>query len=153
MKISPFFKTKPFFNAADNERVVQAIREAERQTNGEVRVYIESKNAYVDAMDRAAELFYNLKMDKTEQRNAVLLYIAHKDKEVALFGDEGIYKATGSTYWNEAVKAMLAQFKNENICEGIVQCIHTIGATLKDKFPYEKTSDKNELPDEIIFGK
>ena len=36
---------------------------------------------------------------------------------------------------------------------GIEQCILQIGQTLKEKFPYNPTEDKNELPDEIVFGK
>ncbi len=153
MSIFPFFKKVSFFNDDEKQRMVAAIREAELKTSGEVRLYIESKNAYVDPMDRAAEVFYNLKMDKTDERNAVLLYIAMKDKQLVLFGDEGIYKATGPDFWNNEVKAMVAKFSKEDIVGGIVQCILDVGQTLQEKFPYNKEDDKNELPDEIIFGK
>ena len=95
---------------------------------------------------------FKLKMEKTENRNGVLLYIATKHKELALFGDEGIYKATGADYWDGAVKNMISHFNGDDICEGMVQCIKQVGETLKEKFPYDKTEDKNELPDEIVFG-
>jgi uncharacterized membrane protein len=153
MSIFPLFKKAEYFTAEEKLRIVDAIRAAEQQTSGEVRVYIESKNAYVDPMDRAAEVFYDLKMDKTDNRNAVLLYIAMKDKQLALFGDEGIYNATGATYWNDAVKEMIANISAQHITEGIVNCIHNIGQTLKEKFPFDRVTDKNELPDEIVFGK
>ena len=153
MSIFPLFKKAAFFTDDEKQHIVEAIRVAEKQTSGEVRVYIESKNAYVDPMDRAAEVFFNLKMDKTDNRNAVLLYIAMKDKQLALFGDEGIYNVTGATYWNNAVKEMVANFSAENITEGIVNCISTIGKTLQEKFPFDRVTDKNELPDEIVFGK
>jgi uncharacterized membrane protein len=153
MSIFPIFKKKSIFTDAEKLEVVNAIREAEQQTSGEIRVYVESKNAYVDPMDRAAEVFYDLKMDKTDDRNAVLLYIAMKDKQLALFGDEGIYKATGANYWNEAVEKMVLNFSKEYIVTGMVNCIFSIGQTLKEKFPYDKSNDKNELPDEIVFGK
>lgn len=149
----PFFKKKSFFTDEEKQRIVQAIRLSEKQTSGEMRVFVESKNAYVDPMDRAAEVFYNLKMDRTDERNAVLLYMAIKDKELVLFGDEGIYKATGQNYWNDAVKSMLAQFTQDDICGGMVHCITRVGTTLKEKFPYNIKDDKNELPDEIVFGK
>ena len=148
-----FFKKKTFFTVAEKQRVVDAIRKAEQRTSGEVCVYVESKNTYVDPMDRAAEIFYNLKMDKTDERNAVLLYIAIKDKELALFGDEGIYKATGETFWNNAVREMLKEITAQDIIGGMVHCIGIIGETLHEKFPYNKLEDKNELPDEIVFGK
>ena len=148
-----FFKKKIFFTDAEQQRVVDAIRKAEQRTSGEIRVFVESKNSYMDPVDRAAEIFYNLKMDKTNARNAVLLYIAVKDKELALFGDEGIYKATGEEYWNNAVKSMLKQITAQDVIGGMVHCINSIGETLSEKFPYNKLEDKNELPDEIVFGK
>jgi uncharacterized membrane protein len=153
MGIFSFFKKKEFFSAADKAQIVEAIRVAEKETSGEIRIYVESKNAYVDAIDRAAEVFFKLKMQETDHRNAVLLYIAMKDHELALFADEGIYQKAGAEYWNAAVKNMLAQFTKDNISNGIEQCIKQIGETLKEKFPYIPTEDKNELPDEIVFGK
>jgi uncharacterized membrane protein len=146
-------KPKEFFSANDKEQIVQAIRNAEKETSGEVRVYIESRNPMVNVIDRAAEIFFKLKMENTDDRNAVLLYIAMKDKELALFGDEGIYKKVGAAYWDNEVKNMIGQFSKENISNGIEQCIQHIGQTLKDKFPYNAAADKNELPDDIVFGK
>jgi uncharacterized membrane protein len=146
-------KPKEFFSAKDKEQIVQAIRNAERQTSGEIRVFVETRNPMVNVMDRAAEVFFLLKMDLTDDRNAVLLYIAMKDKELALFGDEGIYKKVGKEYWDNEVKGMIAKFSKENISDGIEQCIEHIGQTLKEKFPYNVDTDKNELPDDIVFGK
>lgn len=153
MGLFPFFKKKEFFSVQDKEQIVQAIRMAEKETSGEIRIYVESKNPYVDPIDRAAKIFFKLKMHKTEHRNGVLLYIAMKHQELALFGDEGIYEKAGADYWNNAVKNMIAQFTKDNISNGIEQCIRQIGETLKEKFPYSPTDDKNELPDEIVFGK
>ena len=146
-------KQRQFFSAEDNLQIVDAIRLAEKQTSGEIRIYVEGKNSFVDPLDRAKEIFFQLKMQNTEHRNAVLLYIAMDDKQLALFADEGIYQKTGEDYWNSAVKNMLANFTKENISNGIEQCVLQVGQTLKEKFPYEATTDKNELPDDIVFGK
>ena len=153
MSILPFFKKKEYFSGEEKARIVEAIRLAEQQTSGEVRVYIERHNPLVDTVERAREIFFQLQMDETEHRNAVLLYMATSHKELALFGDEGIFKATGPTYWNHAVQTMMSEFTANDVCGGMVDCIHRIGETLKEKFPYNKTEDKNELPDEIIFGR
>jgi uncharacterized membrane protein len=152
MGIFPFFKKKEFFSAEDKAQIVEAIRKAEKETSGEIRIYVERKNAYMDPIDRAAEIFFKLKMQETEHRNAVLLYIAMDHHELALFADEGIYKKAGAEYWNNAVKKMLSQFTKDNISYGIEQCILQIGQTLKEKFPYIPTEDRNELPDDIVFG-
>ena len=132
---------------------MEAIRIAERETSGEIRIYVESKNPFMDPIDRAKEIFFQLKMHNTAHRNGVLLYIAMKDHELALFGDEGIHNKVGADYWRNAVKNMIAQFANQHIADGIEQCVSQIGQTLKETFPYEATTDKNELPDDIVFGK
>ena len=152
MGFFPFFRKKEFFSVTDKEQIVEAIRYAEKETSGEIRIYVESKNPFMDPIDRAAQIFFKLKMQDTEHRNGVLLYIAMKDKELALFGDEGIYKKAGAEYWDAAVKKMIGQFTKDNISNGIEQCIRQVGQTLKEKFPYIPTEDKNELPDDIVFG-
>ena len=153
MGIFPFFKRREFFSANDKAEIVEAIRLAEKETSGEIRIYVESKNAYMDPIDRAAEIFFKLKMQETDHRNAVLLYIAMDHHELALFADEGIYQKAGKAYWDEEVRRMIANFTRDNISKGIAQCVREIGETLKEKFPYIPTEDKNELPDEIVFGK
>jgi uncharacterized membrane protein len=152
VSILPFFSKKEFFSAKEKEQVVEAIRKAEKETSGEIRVYIENKNYLLDPVERAKEVFINLKMHETVQRNAVLIYIAIKHRELALFADEGIYTAVGKDFWEQAVKEMIHHFKGNNIAKGIENCIEKIGHTLKEKFPYDASTDKNELPDDIVFG-
>src|SRR5690606_32321281 len=147
-----FSKKKPFFSPEENERIVESIREAERQTSGEVRLFVESRCTYVDALDRAKEIFENLKMEETEFRNGVLFYVAIEDKQLAIFADSGIHEATGNEYWKNVVHEILSVFSKNDIVGGITTTILSIGQALKSHFPYEMKMDKNELPDEIIFG-
>jgi len=146
-------KKKEFFTQAEQKGIIEAISNAERRTSGEVRVFVESRCRYVDAIDRAVEIFFQLKMEKTDDRNAVLVYVAIKDRQLAVFGDEGIHKKVGNEYWNEKVKKMISIFNKENYAEGICQCVKDIGEALHHHFPYDKNTDKNELPDDIIFGR
>ncbi|MDO9374754.1 MAG: TPM domain-containing protein [Bacteroidota bacterium] len=152
MGLFPFFKKPDYFSAEEKARVVEAIRIAEKETSGEIRIYVEGKNPFMDPMDRAREIFTHLKMQNTEHRNAVLLYIAMKDHELALYGDEGIFNKVGAEYWHREVKAMIGKFSKDSIVSGIELCISDIGQTLKETFPYEANTDKNELPDDIVFG-
>ncbi len=142
-----------FFSPAETELIVQAVRDAERQTSGEVRVFVESRCRFVDPIHRAAELFFGLKMEMTDQRNAVLVYVAMRDHQFAVFADEGIYREMGAEYWNAEAGKMLQAFKKESYAEGLVTVIRDIGEALKSHFPYNRLEDKNELPDDIIFGK
>ncbi len=146
------YKKKEFFTAEQKQRIVEAIRINERRTSGEIRVFVESRCRMVEALDRAVEIFYGLKMEKTEERNAVLIYVATKDRQLAVFGDEGIHKKVGSGYWNIEVQKMISVFNRENVAEGIRQCVIDIGDVLYSHFPFDNDTDKNELPDDIIFG-
>lgn len=151
--MSFFRKKKEFFSPADNEKIVRAIRNAELRTSGEVRVFVENRCRFVDPMDRALEIFSNLKMEETESRNAVLLYVALKDRQLAVYGDKGIHEKVGNEFWNTEVKKILAHFNNSDFAGGISDCVAGIGQSLQEHFPYNEQTDKNELPDEIIFGR
>lgn len=132
---------------------MEAIEKAERRTSGEVRLFVESKCKYVDALDRAKEIFIELKMDKTELRNATLIYLAMEDHQVAVLGDEGIHQRVGAEYWKTEVQKMIMQFRAEHLVDGICMAIADLGEALQHHFPYNSDTDKNELPDEIVFGK
>lgn len=152
MRIFPFTKKKrQFFTAEQQQELVAAIQKAEKHTSGEIRVYIESKCSYVDPVDRAREIFFKLGMDKTQDRNAVLLYMAMDDHQLALFADEGIYKRLGADYWKQEAKKIISAFTKHDYTGGICAVVADIGQALTEQFPYEK-DDKNELSDDIIFG-
>ena len=153
MALPPFFKKKKLLSASDEEQIVAAIRTAEKNTSGEVRVYVESRCRFVDPVDRAIEVFFGLKMDKTDEHNGVLVYVALKDRQMAIYGDEGIHAKVGKDYWKNAVQQMLQQLKKDNHISGICETILSIGHTLQKEYPYQPNDDKNELPDEIVFGK
>ena len=147
------FKKQKFFTDAEKAQIVEAIRNAERRTSGEVRVFVESRCRYMDPLDRAAEVFFMLEMDETDDRNAVLVYVAMKDRQLAVFGDEGIHNKVGSEYWTKEVELLINKFNSENYGDGISRCVTDIGEALHHFFPFDNDTDKNELPDEIVFGK
>ena len=153
MSILSIFKKPAFFKPDEQSRIVTAIQEAEKKTSGEVRVYIESRCKYVDPLDRAGEIFYGLKMDKTVESNAVLVYLATKDHQLAVFADRGIHSKTGKDFWGDQVRVMLNHFNKEDYAAGLIEVIYKIGEALYQHFPYLSDTDKNELPDDIIFGK
>jgi len=152
MALFPFFKKKEFFSASEKEEIVHAIKIAEKETSGEIRIFIESKNYLVNPLERAKEVFLELEMQQTEQRNAVLIYVAVHHHEVAVFADEGIYQKVDNVYWDKAVQQMISHFKHGKITHGLIHTVLMIGSTLKEKFPC-KDDDQNELPDDIVFGK
>lgn len=137
----------------DQLRITNAIAKAEITTSGEIRVFMERHCPDEDPVERAAAVFYKLEMDETQLRNAVLIYLALDDKKAALFGDEGIYKVTGGArYWEQEYEVFTKHLRQGELVEGMERIIGDLGYSLAKHFPYMEGEDKNELPDEIVFG-
>jgi uncharacterized membrane protein len=136
---------------ADRLRVKEAVGRAERRTSGELRVFIEDSTKDA-ALDRAAFLFGELGMDKTDERNGVLIYLAFVDRKYAVIGDYGIHEKVGSEFWDQLSNTMQQHFIQGQVVDGLINAIDIAGSTLAAHFPYIG-SDSNELSDDIIFGK
>ena len=141
---------KKFFNNAQKEMILQAIREAEKETSGEIRLHMESK-CKGDPLQRAMQVFAKLKMHKTKLRNGVLIYLAVEHKKFAIFGDKGINEAVPENFWEDVKDEMAAYFAKGDFVTGITKGIHRIGEKLKTYFPYRQ-DDVNELSDDISMG-
>ena len=139
------------FTKEQQKQLVEAIKQAEFNTSGEIRVHIEEK-CKKDVLDRATEVFAMLKMHKTELRNGVLFYLSIEDRKFAILGDAGINAKVPTDFWDTVKNTVLEQFKSGNQTEGLVKGIIMAGEKLKAHFPYQQ-DDVNELSDEISFGK
>ncbi len=142
---------KRFFTKEEQDRIMNAILNAELDTSGEIRVHIESVFKD-DVMDRATFIFKKLKMHRTELRNGVLFYLAVKSRKFAIIGDIGINKEVPKDFWNDIKEKMAEYFKENKFTEGLIFGISETGAHLKKHFPYH-LDDINELSDDISFGK
>jgi uncharacterized membrane protein len=142
---------KSIFNSKESEKIVNAIRQAETNTSGEIRVHIENHCPDKNVLDRAARVFADLKMHKTELRNGVLIYLAIKDHKFAILGDAGINAVVPPNFWDSLKDEMLALFKQKKYTEGLITGILKAGQQLKAHFPYQE-DDINELSDDISFG-
>jgi len=141
---------KNFFNKEQKQQIVEAIRHAEKDTSGEIRLHIESK-CKGEPLERAVKMFADLKMHQTRLRNGTLIYLAVKDQKFAIFGDEGINTVVPDDFWEEVKEAMAEQFKKSAFAEGISDSIRQVGNKLKEFFPYQD-DDINELDDDISIG-
>ena len=144
-------KTSQFFNEEQKKLITDAVKEAELNTSGEIRVHIES-DCKEDVLDRAAYIFEKLAIHKTELRNGVLFYLSITDRKFAILGDAGINAVTPESFWEEIKETVISNFKNSDFDIGLSTGIKMAGQALKDHFPYQK-DDVNELSDEISFGK
>ena len=136
-------------NREEDRRVVEAIKQAELNTSGEIKVHIEN-HCRGKVEERSLYLFNRLKMHETAQHNGVLIYLAVKDHQFAILGDEGINKVVGADFWNDVRDLMATEFKQGRFAEGLEQGILRCGEKLKTYFPYQ-SDDVNEIPNEISY--
>lgn len=140
-----------FFSESEKKQIKDAIKVAELNTSGEVRVHIEGR-CKGEVLDCAAFWFEQLKMHKTTARNGVLFYLAVTDRKFAILGDAGINAKVPGNFWENIKEHMLACFKEGRFADGLSEGILMAGEQLKTHFPYQD-DDVNELSDEISFGK
>ncbi|PWS27334.1 hypothetical protein DHW03_06875 [Pedobacter yonginense] len=137
------------FSEIEQDKVTKAISDAEKATSGEIRIAID-KHCPGDPYERAIEYFAKLDMDKTAQRNGVLIYLAHADHKFAIIGDAGINKVVPENFWETTKIAMTAHFAKGDLADGIVAGVSLAGEKLALFFPYQ-TGDINELPNDIVY--
>jgi len=140
-----------YFTEEIRSRINTAIAAAEKKTSGEIRLFIEN-TCSGEVLDRAAFLFKELKMDATNERNGVLFYLAMKTQKFAILGDSGINSKVPKDFWLDIKVEMQNFFVKDEFSAGLVKGITMAGDALQKYFPYE-AGDKNELSDEIVFGK
>ena len=146
----PLFSRIPFNKA----QIEAAIGRLEQQTSAELRVYIERhipQEEKYSSLKRALHVFNELKMDTTKARNGVLIYIAFKDHQCSIIGDQGIHQYVGEDFWREQCDLMVTYFKRADYTAGIVEVIEQIGEELTKYFPIQ-TDDVNELENEVIIN-
>ncbi len=140
---------KRYFSIEEIDEIINAIRDAELNTSGEIRVHIE-KFCREEQLDRAAYIFAKLNMHKTKLRNGVLFYLAVEDHKFAVLADSGINQIVPRDTWEKMIDSMTANFKEGKLSSGLAKGLKMTGDLLKLYFPYQK-DDKNELSDEISF--
>ena len=143
-------KVEGFLTEDEEQEIVQAILEAEKNTSGEIRVHIEP-SAKIDHFSRAQQVFHLLKMNNTKDANGVLLYVAVKDKKFVIYGDKGIDKAVPKGFWESTKETIANHFKNGDFKTGIIEGVLKAGEELEAHFPWSH-NDTNELSDAISKG-
>ena len=143
-------KVEDFLSVKEEEEIVDAIRQAERNTSGEIRVHIE-RSSNISHYNRALEVFRLLKMHNTKEENAVLLYLAVDDHKFVIYGDKGIDAVVPDNFWNSTKNLIQNHFKAGAFKEGIIEGVLEVGEKLKMYFLWDE-NDVNELPNEVSKG-
>ena len=139
-----------FLTDKEEQEIIEAIRTAEDNTSGEIRVHIE-RSSKLDSFDRAMEVFHFLKMDNTKLQNGVLIYVAVDDKNFVIYGDKGINDVVPNNFWDSTKDIIVSHFIKGDFKQGLVEGVLKAGEELQKHFPWEHM-DRNELPDNISKG-
>jgi uncharacterized membrane protein len=139
---------KDFLSHVDQQRIAEAIAEAEQKTSGEIRVHVQPTLFGADIRTWAERTFERLGMTKTAARNGVLLFIAPEKNQFVILGDKGIDERVPAGFWDAIAARLTIHFKAGEFTDGIVEAIHNAGESLRAHFPRER-HDVNELPNEI----
>ena len=142
-------RTKEFLSKLEHDRIVQAIRDAEAKTSGEIRVYIQRGKLKADPLIAAQRKFHRLGMQKTRECNTVLIFVAPRAHKFAVVGDKAIHEKCGEQFWQRLVDGMREHFKNEKFNHALVEAINEVGQALAAHFP-ERSTGANESPDAVI---
>jgi len=144
-------KVEDFLSSQEETDIINAIRQAEKNTSGEIRVHLERTANGEDVFDRAETIFEELHMENTKLSNGVLIYIAVEDRTLVIMGDKGINDVVAPDFWESTKDTIIKHFKKGDMKQGLVDGILLAGEQLKSHFPYQK-GDTNELPDDISVG-
>ena len=142
-------RTHNFIRQLEHDRIVEAIKKAEAKTSGQIRVFLQRGKFEEDALVRAQKKFFQLGMEKTAERNAVLIMVAPRMQKFAVIGDEGVHAKCGEKFWQELVARMRQHFLREDFTEALLEAVDATGALLAKHFPRTGPAP-NELPDEVI---
>ena len=140
-------KPKDFISQMDEAILVAAIAEAERQTSGEIRVFLSHKKPD-DAVAAAQHAFDRLGMAKTRARNGVLIFVAPKARKFAVIGDAGVHQRCGAEFWTALAAEMSGHFRQADFTAGLLHAIRKAGELLARHFP-RQPGDANQLPDDL----
>ncbi|MCK4558406.1 MAG: TPM domain-containing protein [Calditrichia bacterium] len=139
-----------FFKKEEKEKIIQAIKDAEKETSGEIRLHLDLR-CKGEALEQVVKMFEKLKMNETQLRNGTLIYLAVTDHKFAIFGDEGINEIVPDNFWEDVKEEMRELFVKGQFADGVARGIFLVGEKLKEFFPYQE-DDINELPDDISMG-
>jgi uncharacterized membrane protein len=135
----------------DNDRIKEAIRKAEKQTSGEIRVSV-SPLFWGDVRKAAEKASVRMRMTATRERNAVLFFVAPARRKFVVLGDSGIHEKVGQEFWPDIVRIVSEKFREGDFMEGLVGGIAAVGERLAPHFPFDAARDSNELPDDVDYG-
>lgn len=97
----------------------------------------------------AFEQFFALKMNETNKRSGVMLFISVAERHVEIIADKGINDKVLPDEWVRIVDAVVTDLRANKVQDAFLNAIRACGAVLVEHFP-ETRNDVNELDDNLV---
>jgi len=128
---------KTFSKHLQHDGIVAAIHSAEHKTTGKIHVLICPKQVD-DAVAAAQAEFLRGGMDKSPERNGVLIFVAPRAHKFAVIGDAAVHAKCGDDFWRQLADAMTGHFRKSEFTAGILHGVQKAGELLAEHFPRQK---------------
>lgn len=144
------------FPRATLAAIERAITAAEAAHAGELRFVVEAgltgSPLYrgQSARERAIDVFSQLRMWDTEQRNGVLIYLLMADRAVEIVAYRGVHHKAGAPVWENICGDMQAAFRAGRYEAGALAGIAAVSGVLAAHFPGDGAR-RNELSDKVVL--
>lgn len=145
-------KPKEFLSRLQHDEIVEAIRRAEQNTSGEIRVFI-SRHHPENALIAARKHFSEAGLNRLKDHNGVLIYVAPRARKFAVIGDSAVHEQCGDEFWRALAEELTGHFKQNNFTAGLIHAIGRAGELLAHHFPKNgKTCDESSPPGQMGEG-
>jgi uncharacterized membrane protein len=135
--------------------IEQATARGESLHGGEVRFAVEpalepaALLRGLSARERALEVFSQLRLWDTDERNGVLIYLLLADRDIEIVADRGVNAKVRADQWEAICRTMEASLRRGQYGEAVVAGVDAVSRLLAAHFP-RRPGDRNELPDRPV---
>lgn len=134
------------------DAIAAAVDAAESRTSGEIHAHIVHNLMLLEKpRERALRTFRRLRMDRTRERNGVLLFVVMKKRCFEIVADVGIDAKVEAQTWDDIAEIIAERIDHDGFAEGIAAGIRSVGDLLAEHFPRTE-DDVDELPNRPSRG-
>ncbi|MFH0910465.1 MAG: TPM domain-containing protein [Planctomycetota bacterium] len=138
-----------FLSPEETRLVEAATKAAEAETSAEIKLVI-VRHSWKDLLVKAEGVFQKLGLERTRDRNCVLILLVTTNREFLIYGDRGIHEKVGQNFWDDVRDVMAAAFRKDRFGDGLVEGIERMGRKLAQFFP-RREDDTDEIPNEAAY--
>ncbi len=112
--------------------------------------FISKSEKNEEVIQRATQLFYELNIHHTTERNGVLLFVSLLERKVYVLADKIINEKVDPQYWDSIVAIIIEEIKKDHHLNGLQKAMDKIHKDFMSYFPKTSEGRPSEIPDKLI---